>query len=96
MRVLILPDLGEGLYEAEIAVWHVAEGDVVAIDDPLVSIETDKASTEIPSPRAGRIARLHGAVGARVRVGEPLVEFADGDGGTRFSAARPSTAEHLE
>ncbi len=79
MRVLTLPDLGEGLYEAEIAAWHVAVGDDVAVDDPLVSVETDKALTEIPSPRSGRIARLGGAVGERVRVGAALVEFADGD-----------------
>ena len=57
-EIFILPDLGEGLREAEIVAWHVAEGDHVVADQPLVSVETDKAVVEIPSPRAGRIARL--------------------------------------
>ena len=49
-----LPDLGEGLKEAEIVAWHVAEGDHVVVDQPLVSVETEKAVVEIPSPRSGR------------------------------------------
>ena len=71
----MLPDLGEGLYEAEIVEWHVAEGDLVAADDPLVTVETDKASTDIPAPWAGRLLRLHGQVGERVPVGGPLAEY---------------------
>ena len=55
--VFVLPDLGEGLQEAEIVAWHVAEGDHVVADQPLVSVETDKAVVEIPSPRSGRIAQ---------------------------------------
>lgn len=80
-----LPDLGEGLRDAEIVAWHVAEGDHVAADAPLVSVETDKAVTEIPSPRAGRIAHLLAKPGDRVAVGKPLVAFAEGpqsDAGT--------------
>ena len=54
-----LPDLGEGLKEAEIVTWHVAEGDHVVIDQPLVSVETEKAVVEIPSPQSGRICLLY-------------------------------------
>ena len=57
MRQFMLPDLGEGLEEAEIVAWHVNEGDHVVTDQPLVSVETDKAVVEVPSPWSGRIAR---------------------------------------
>ena len=57
MKTFNLPDLGEGLQEAEIVQWHVGAGDQVVADQPLVSVETDKAVVEVPSPRAGRIAR---------------------------------------
>ena len=77
-EIFTLPDLGEGLQEAEIVAWHVAEGDHVVADQPLVSVETEKAVVEIPSPRAGRIARLMGAVGDIVKTGAPLVAFAEG------------------
>jgi pyruvate dehydrogenase E2 component (dihydrolipoamide acetyltransferase) len=81
MRQFILPDLGEGLEEAEIVTWHVNEGDRVVVDQPLVSVETDKAVVEVPSPWSGRIARLFGTKGDLIKVGEPLVEFAeDGQG----------------
>src|SRR5262245_61154067 len=78
MRQFMLPDLGEGLEEAEIVTWYVNEGDHVVTDQPLVSVETDKAVVEIPSPSSGRIARLFGAKGDIVKVGAPLVEFAEG------------------
>src|SRR5215813_591209 len=78
MRQFLLPDLGEGLEEAEIVAWHVTEGDRVVADQPLVSVETDKAVVEVPSPQSGRIARLFGAKGDLVKVGAPLVEFAEG------------------
>ena len=71
-----LPDLGEGLQEAEIVAWHVGVGDHVVTDQPLVSVETDKAVVEVPSPRSGHIAALHGAPGDMVAVGAPLAEFA--------------------
>ena len=77
MTVFNLPDLGEGLHEAEIVNWHVSVGDHVVADQPLVSVETDKAVVEIPSPQAGNIARRFGAPGERVQAGAPLVEFAD-------------------
>jgi pyruvate dehydrogenase E2 component (dihydrolipoamide acetyltransferase) len=78
MRQFLLPDLGEGLEEAEIVAWHVTEGDHVVADQPLVSVETDKAVVEVPSPRSGRIVRLFGAKGDLMKVGAPLVEFAEG------------------
>lgn len=70
-----LPDLGEGLGDAEIVSWLVAEGDRVVANQPLVTVETDKAVVEIPSPRTGVIAERHGAVGDVVEVGAPLVRF---------------------
>jgi len=78
MRQFMLPDLGEGLEEAEIVTWYVNEGDHVVTDQPLVSVETDKAVVEIPSPSSGRIAHVFGAKGDIVKVGMPLVEFAEG------------------
>jgi 2-oxoisovalerate dehydrogenase E2 component (dihydrolipoyl transacylase) len=78
VRQFLLPDLGEGLEEAEIVAWHVTEGDHVVVDQPLVSVETDKAVVELPSPRSGRIVRLFGGKGEVVKVGTPLVEFAEG------------------
>lgn len=78
MSTFNLPDLGEGLQEAEIVSWHVAEGDHVVVDQPLVSVETEKAVVEIPSPKAGHVARLLAGAGARVKVGAPLLAFEDG------------------
>ena len=77
MSTFRLPDLGEGLADAEILNWHVQVGDEVAVDQPLVSVETAKAVVDVPAPRAGRIVALHGAPGERVETGAPLVEFAD-------------------
>ena len=79
-QVFVLPDLGEGLQEAEIVAWHVAEGDHVVADQPLVSVETDKAVVDIPAPHAGRIARLLAEVHAHLPIGAPLVEFAVAEG----------------
>ena len=79
MAVFTLPDLGEGLQEAEIVSWHVTEGDHVVTDQPLVAVETDKAVVEIPSPRSARVTRLYGGTGDRVAVGDPLVEFESAD-----------------
>jgi pyruvate dehydrogenase E2 component (dihydrolipoamide acetyltransferase) len=73
--IFTLPDLGEGLTEAEIVAWHVGVGDRVVAGQPLVSVETDKAVVEIPAPESGVIAELHGAVGDRLPVGAPLVTF---------------------
>ncbi len=79
MTVFKLPDLGEGLQDGEIIEWHVAAGDKVAVDQPLLSVETAKAIVEIPSPKAGRVQKLFAGVGDIVPVGGPLVEFASGN-----------------
>ena len=78
MSTFYLPDLGEGLQEAEIVAWHVAEGDHVVVDQPLVSVETEKAVVEIPSPKAGHIAKLFAHPGERVKVGGPLLSYEEG------------------
>jgi len=77
-RPFTLPDLGEGLEEAEIVSWHVNEGDHVVANQPLVSVETDKAVVEIPSPWSGTVARRFGAHGDIIKVGAALVEFSEG------------------
>ena len=68
-----LPDLGEGLTEGEVARWLVAEGQEIAEDDPLVEIQTDKATVEIPSPYAGTVLRILVAEGEVAPVGAELV-----------------------
>src|SRR5262245_4513202 len=78
MKTFNLPDLGEGLHEVEIVNWHVNEGDNVVADQPLVSVETDKAVVEVPSPYSGRIVALHGKAGDIIPIGQKLVEFDDG------------------
>jgi 2-oxoisovalerate dehydrogenase E2 component (dihydrolipoyl transacylase) len=79
MTTFFLPDIGEGLQEAEIVAWHVGVGDHVVADQPLVSVETDKAVVEIPSPLSGHISAVHGAPGDMIDVGGALVEFTDGE-----------------
>lgn len=89
MSTFYLPDLGEGLPEAEIVSWHVAEGDSVKTDDLLVSVETAKAVVEVPSPQTGIVARLHAREGDIVETGAPLVEFAEAGS----AVAKPADAE---
>jgi pyruvate dehydrogenase E2 component (dihydrolipoamide acetyltransferase) len=79
-REFRLPDLGEGLTEAEIVEVLVREGDVIAEDAPLLEVETDKAKVEIPSPVGGRIEKIHVAPGQSVKVGAVLVTFGDAAG----------------
>ena len=73
--VFKLPDIGEGMTEAEISAWHVAVGDTIAEDQPLVDLMTDKATVEIPSPVAGKVLQLHGTPGERRPVGAALAVF---------------------
>jgi len=75
MTAFTLPDLGEGLQEAEIVAWHVGVGDHVVADQPLLSVETDKAVVEIPAPQAGRVAAIHGEPGDIVKIGEALADI---------------------
>ena len=79
MRIFKLPDLGEGLQEAELVTWHVKAGDTVTLDQPLASVETAKAIVDIPSPYAGKIIRLYGNERDVAHVGQPLVAFEGGD-----------------
>lgn len=79
MKTFKLPDLGEGLPDAEIHQWHVKEGDTIKADEPMVSMETAKAVVEVPAPRSGRILKLYGKAGDIIKTGEPLVEFEDGE-----------------
>ncbi len=84
---LELPDIGEGVVEAEIVKWFVAEGDEVAEDQPLVEVMTDKATVVIPSPRRGRVARRFFREGEIAKVHAPLVEL---EAGEAAGAAQPA------
>lgn len=75
MKIFHLPDLGEGLAEAEIREWYIHEGDVVKVDQPLVSMETAKAVVDVPSPYAGKIVRLHGKANEIIKTGAPLISY---------------------
>ncbi|EWM63441.1 pyruvate dehydrogenase E2 component (dihydrolipoamide acetyltransferase) [Micromonospora sp. HB375] len=75
-RDFLLPDLGEGLSEAEIVEWRVAVGDVVTVDQSVVEVETAKAVVDVPCPYAGRVVALHGAAGEVRPVGQPLITIA--------------------
>jgi 2-oxoisovalerate dehydrogenase E2 component (dihydrolipoyl transacylase) len=83
MKIFNLPDLGEGLAEAEIVRWHVNTGDYIKADDPMLAVETAKAIVEVPAPFSGVIKATHGKPGDTVATGALLVEFeadgADGD-----------------
>lgn len=111
MKYFKLPDLGEGLQEAEIVQWHVQVGDTVKADQLLVSVETAKALVDIPAPYDGIVAKTFGAAGDILHVGEPLLGYeGDADAGTVvgrlegggnrqddqfFVGAAPSTREHM-
>jgi pyruvate dehydrogenase E2 component (dihydrolipoamide acetyltransferase) len=84
-----LPDIGEGVAEGEIVQWFVEEGATVQEDAPLVAVLTDKANVEIPSPRSGKVLKLHARVGEKVKVGAVLVTF---EGGGPTPAAGAATA----
>ena len=79
MPAFLLPDLGEGLTEAEIVTWRVQAGDLVAVDQTVVEVETAKAVVEVPVPFAGRVTALHGQPGEVLAVGAPLLTVAGDD-----------------
>ncbi|MGH8933037.1 MAG: dihydrolipoamide acetyltransferase family protein [Egibacteraceae bacterium] len=81
-KVFLLPDLGEGLIEAEVVHWLVAVGDTVASDQPVAAVETEKAVVEIPSPFPGTVLTLHADEGAQVQVGQPLITVEVGPAST--------------
>ena len=92
-----LPDLGEGLTEGEVARWLVAEGQEIAEDDPLVEIQTDKATVEIPSPYGGTVLKILVAEGELAPVGAELVVIgAAGESFDAVVAAPEADAERRE
>ncbi|MFN7022908.1 MAG: biotin/lipoyl-containing protein, partial [Phycisphaerales bacterium] len=91
----ILPDLGEGVHEAELLKWRVKVGDSVKEHDILADMETDKAVVEVPSPRTGVIAALHGSEGEILKVGNALVSFVASAGAspaTPVAEPKPASA----
>lgn len=80
IHVITMPDIGEGIAEAEVSDWLVGVGDIVAEDDPLVDVMTDKATVSIPSPVAGRVVSLGGEVGDVLAVGAELIRLEVGGG----------------
>src|ERR1700678_403335 len=92
MSTFRLPDLGEGLAEAEIIEWHVKVGDHVRVDQPMVSVETAKAVVEVPAPFSGVVTALRGAPGDILPTGAPLIEF---DSGTVVGSMPPTSEEEF-
>src|SRR5690349_12997181 len=76
-KVFLLPDLGEGLTEAELLNWLVAVGDEIRVDQPIAEVETAKSVVEVPSPYAGKVAELHGEPGQAIDVGKPLISVVE-------------------
>ena len=91
-EIFLLPDVGEGLVEAEIVTWKVNVGDVVTLNQPLVDIETAKATVELPSPYAGTVVKLHGNVGDVMEVHKPLITFDVGGAPGAASTSTPAEA----
>lgn len=96
MPAFLLPDLGEGLTEAQIVTWHVQVGDVVTVDQAVVEVETAKAVVEVPVPFAGRVAVLHGQPGDVLTVGQPLITVAGPDADIPAARAAPDSASNGE
>jgi 2-oxoisovalerate dehydrogenase E2 component (dihydrolipoyl transacylase) len=94
IHVIKMPDIGEGIAEVELVAWHVKPGDTVVEDQVLADVMTDKATVEIPSPVAGRVLSIGGAVGQVFAVGTALIhiEVEGAAGGARAAAATPPPA----
>ena len=96
-QVFLLPDLGEGLTEAELVNWLVAVGDEIRVDQPIAEVETAKSMVEVPSPYAGTVAVLHGEPGQTLDVGKPLISVtpagASGSAGSDSSSPAAAAAE---
>src|SRR5689334_12583338 len=85
-----LPDLGEGLADAELLHWHVAVGDTVTLNQIIAEVETAKAAFELPSPYAGQVLTLHASEGETVTVGTPIITFAVDAPASASPAATPA------
>jgi pyruvate dehydrogenase E2 component (dihydrolipoamide acetyltransferase) len=102
MTTFNLPDLGEGLAEAEIVRWHVNVGDAVTVDQPMLAVETAKAVVEVPAPFSGIVKTLHGQPGDVIATGAPLIDFesvrraASADTGTVVGNMPTSDTELIE
>lgn len=96
MTTFNLPDLGEGLPDAEIVNWHVKVGDRVQLDQPMVSVETAKALVEVPSPYSGVIKALHANAGDIVMTGAPLVDFEVEGGAAKAPASKSAPAPRVD
>lgn len=94
-QVFRLPDLGEGLTQAELVQWLVRVGDVVRVDQPVAEVETAKSVVELPSPFAGTVIALHGEPGAALSVGEPVLEVSL-EGSAPAAAPEPSESAPAE
>lgn len=88
VKTFLLPDLGEGLTEAELVKWLVAVGDTVVIDQPIAEVETAKSMVEVPSPYAGTVHQLHGAAGEMIQVDTPLISVLE-EGSSAPAAPAP-------
>ena len=86
MADFLLPDLGEGLSEAEVISWRVSPGDRVSVDQVIAEVETAKAVVEVPVPYAGVVAALHATPGSVISVGQPLITVTE-DAGELGSAS---------
>ncbi len=89
-NIFLLPDLGEGLEEAELIEWCVTEGQQVKDLDVLAKMETAKAVVDVTSPRGGVIEKLHGQPGETIKVGSPLISFKDTNGNGKAPAEKPA------
>lgn len=94
MKIFNLPDLGEGLPDAEIVEWHVKEGDFIKLDAPLVSMETAKAVVDVPSPYTGTVTKLYGGAGDVIATGSPLAGFELAEGATQRADAEDTGHHH--
>jgi len=93
-KVFLLPDLGEGLTEAELVNWLVAVGDEIRVDQPIAEVETAKSMVEVPSPYAGTVAVLHGEPGQTLDVGKPLISVMPvGAPAVELAATEPAETE---
>ncbi|TOM94537.1 branched-chain alpha-keto acid dehydrogenase subunit E2, partial [Vibrio parahaemolyticus] len=93
MKTFNLPDLGEGLAESEIVKWHVNVGDMVKLDQVILTVETAKATVDVPAPYAGRIVSRHGEEGDVINIGALLLEIDESGAENTVSAEKRQTAD---